>query len=78
MKIWRTWRKPALVRQEVEINKEIKFDTWVWEQIKMSVKNDSSLSVGSAASASELLEPLVKSKSDIDRYSALLNDEIQI
>ena len=30
IKLWRAWRKPSLIQKKVELDKEKKFESWLW------------------------------------------------
>lgn len=39
IKVWRMWRKSSLSKMKVEVNKEKKFDNWVWDQLREMMKS---------------------------------------
>jgi hypothetical protein len=38
LKIWRSWRKPSSSNKKVELDKEKKFETWIWSQMKKAAR----------------------------------------
>jgi hypothetical protein len=40
MKIWRMWRRSSLQPKKVETSQDIKFETWLWNQLKASLNNN--------------------------------------
>ena len=42
VKVWRAYRKQSFVKKKVEKDHEKKFDTWVWDQMKLAMKNQNS------------------------------------
>ncbi len=39
MKIWRMWRRSSLQPKKVEVSQDIKFETWLWNQMKASLNS---------------------------------------
>ena len=39
IKVWKSYRRQNLTRQKMEKHKEKKFETWVWDAMKLALKN---------------------------------------
>lgn len=42
IKIWKSYRKNTKQRAKIENDSEKKFETWVWDQMKIALKNENS------------------------------------
>jgi len=60
IKVWRSYRKQNQIRKQVEKESNVKFETWVWDQMKLALKQN--VSNGANQDINELFEQLKSKK----------------
>ena len=60
IKVWRSYRKQNQTRKQVEKESNVKFETWVWDQMKIALKQ--TVSNGTTQDINELIEQLNSKK----------------
>jgi hypothetical protein len=60
IKVWRSYRKQNQTRKQVEKESNVKFETWVWDQMKIALKQ--TVSNGTTQDINELIGQLNSKK----------------
>jgi hypothetical protein len=60
IKVWRSYKKQNQTRKQVEKESNVKFETWVWDQMKLALKQNASN--GAPQDINQLIEQLNSKK----------------